>query len=261
MRLKECPVIIREKDIEVPKRNQQEHLPTPRNHKGNSVEHMDKSMEPIPQTEASLADKDKTTGNMSMEQDEDDISMEEGEFNKMVDYYNDLRMAEEMIEEDDLLEDIVVPETQVSETQAGAEDEEYEQIEAIARLRKKATSRDNGTEQGQSKKPQKQSTIPSKENNVQRTQKGLLKVHKRPEVQRVIPRSPDPKGIAASRKLAVRGRLSPKSKGKKKAGLSASGRQASKQVPHSGVFPSALKGRKPVSTSGLVSQKPPSTNI
>ncbi|KAG2270254.1 hypothetical protein Bca52824_064809 [Brassica carinata] len=72
-------------------------------------------------------------------------------------------------------------------------------------------------------------------------------------------RSPDLKGASASRKLAGRGRLSPKSK------LMKSIREAldeSRKVPRHEVYPSAIKSRKPVSTLGsMVSQKPSSTRI
>ncbi|CAN7083661.1 unnamed protein product, partial [Brassica oleracea var. botrytis] len=86
----------------------------------------------IPQTEAALGNKSNVTPEKRKDKEDDDISMEDGEFDKMVDYYNELDMTEEMIDEDDLLEDIVVPETQMV-----AVESESEQIEAIAQLGQK----------------------------------------------------------------------------------------------------------------------------
>ncbi|KAG2281719.1 hypothetical protein Bca52824_052939 [Brassica carinata] len=70
-------------------------------------------------------------------------------------------------------------------------------------------------------------------------------------------RSPDLKGASDSRKLASRGRFSPKSKVMKPARETASTAQ---KVPRHEVYPSAMRGRKTVATLGsVVSQKPPSS--
>ncbi|KAL0771292.1 hypothetical protein Bca101_036443 [Brassica carinata] len=73
-------------------------------------------------------------------------------------------------------------------------------------------------------------------------------------------RSPDKKGLAASKKLANRGRLSPKAKQLKLTKEMAISSRHTTKVPRHEVYPSAIKIRKPVALSGsVVSQKPPST--
>ena len=235
-----------------PARNQMNQLQTSRMIKDNNTY-------VIPQTEAALGNKSNVTPEKRKDKEDDDISMEDGEFDKMVDYYNELDMTEEMIDEDDLLEDIVVPETQMV-----AVESESEQIEAIAQLGQKVISKDHTSNTRQNKEypDQNQSTLPQDGRIEQKTPRGLLKVHEKSGLKKVTPRNPDTKGIAASQKLAARRRMSPKSKGVKNSRPPMSGRQAAKQVPRSGVFPLALKSRKPVSRSGsVVSQKPPSTHI
>lgn len=83
----------------------------------------------FPQTKVTSKSKHDRTKEMRENQESDEMSMEEGEFNKMVGYYTEIGMTEEMIAEDDLLDDLVIP-----ETQAGAAGLENKQIEAIARL-------------------------------------------------------------------------------------------------------------------------------
>ena len=246
------PLRIREREDGETARNQTDQLQISRINKDNNTD-------VIPQTEGALANRSNETPERRKYQEEDDVSMEDGEFNKMVDYYNELGMAEEMIDEDDMLDDIVVPETQMV-----AVESENEQIEAIAQLRQKVISKDHTSNTRQNKDPpdQKQSTLPHDGRIEQNTPRGLLKGHEKTCVKKVTPRSRDTKGIAASRKLAARGHMSPMSKGMKNSRPPMSGRQAAKQVPHSGVFPSALKSRKPVSlSSSVMSQKPPSTHI
>nr|VDD42900.1 unnamed protein product [Brassica oleracea] len=214
------PLRIREREDGETARNQADQFQISRINKDNNTD-------VIPQTEGALANKSNETPERRKDQEEDDASMEDGEFNKMVDYYNELGMAEEMIDEDDMLDDIVVPDTQMM-----AVESENEQIEAIAQLRQKVISKDHTSNTRQNKDP--------------------------PDQKQMTPRSRDTKGIAASRKLAAKGHMSPKSKGMKNSRPPMSGRQAAKQVPHSGVFPSALKSRKPVSlSSSVMSQKPP----
>ncbi|KAJ4875147.1 Uncharacterized protein Rs2_40165 [Raphanus sativus] len=182
--------------------------------------------------------------------------MEEGEFNKMVDYYNDLGMTEEMIDEDDLLDDIVVPETQGEEPHSG-----YEQIEAIAQLGRKEIPRAQETAVRPNKEDKSPINPPKEDQSRQKPQKCLLKVHGKGG-KTVTPQSPDTKGTAASRKLDARGRMSPKSKAMNPARPLISTSQTMKQLPRYEVYPSALKGGKQVSLPGsVVSQKPPSKRI
>ncbi|CAN6858289.1 unnamed protein product [Brassica oleracea] len=74
-----------------------------------------------------------------------------------------------------------------------------------------------------------------------------------------VPRSPEIKGTAASKKLATRGRSSPRSKAMRQSRLKVS--RVSSKVPRIEVYPSALKGRNPSVSGSVVSQKPPSTRI
>ncbi|KAG2250895.1 hypothetical protein Bca52824_081031 [Brassica carinata] len=163
----------------------------------------DNNTDVIPQTEAALGNKSNVTPEKRKDQEDDDISMEDGEFDKMVDYYNELGMTEEMIDEDDLLEDIVVPETQMV-----AVESESEQIEAIAQLGQKVISKDHtsNTRQNKESPDQNQSTLPQDGRIEQKTPRGLLKVHEKSGLKKVTPGNPDTKGIAASRKLAARRR-------------------------------------------------------
>ncbi|KAG2281390.1 hypothetical protein Bca4012_049865 [Brassica carinata] len=75
-------------------------------------------------------------------------------------------------------------------------------------------------------------------------------------------RSPDTKGVDASKKLAIRGRASPKGKLVKHNCLNSSRVSGSSAIPRNEVYPSSLKGQNLFTASGLVgSQKPPSTQI
>ncbi|KAF3502041.1 hypothetical protein F2Q69_00042969 [Brassica cretica] len=72
----------------------------------------------------------------------------------------------------------------------------------------------------------------------------------------------DLKGASASRKLANRGRLSPKKKQLKPSRDPIIPVRRSEKFPRIEVYPSAIKSRKPVSTPGsMVSEKPSSTQI
>ncbi|KAF3520494.1 hypothetical protein DY000_02059583 [Brassica cretica] len=223
------PLVIREREGEMHDRIAVDHDHAQAQNNINKENNTDQ----IPLTEATktaLPDKPSDTGK---DHEDDELSMEEGEFNKMVDYYNEMGMTEDMINEDDLLDDTVVP-----ETQALVEDSENEQIEAIAQLGRKevraqvsdAEARERA-EARQRSEPQNQS-IPTKEvKSTQTSQKGILKLKAKIGVKKVTPRSPDTKGSAASRKLAARGRMSPRSKGMKISRPPISGRQTAKHVP------------------------------
>lgn len=109
----------------------------------------------------------------------------------MVDYYNELGMTEEMIDEDDLLEDIVVPETQAIQEEIG-----NEQIEAIAQLGVEELNKASPTGGRQSHGVQNQRSIPKEGRTDQKTQKGLLKTHMNAGAKKGTSSSPDTKGIA-----------------------------------------------------------------
>ncbi|KAH0865282.1 hypothetical protein HID58_082493 [Brassica napus] len=140
------------------------------------------------------------TGHGDKETTEDDQQlMSEEEINQMMDQYAsvNLYMDEEMLEDDDLLdesmeEDVVIPETQEVAKQTQQEKRGEDQAlggvgkekEKIERAGTKASEELDRSKRGPPEK--QQHTITNK-------RRGM--------------RSPDPKGIAASRKLASRGRL------------------------------------------------------
>lgn len=150
----ESPLVIREReegvhDIRETDCNQ---LKTNQSQAGRRDTNSDVAL--IPQTEAAKASKHDKTSDTRKAQDDEDTSMEEGKFNKMVDYYNEIGMTDEMVDDDDLLDDdIVVPETQAVE-----EGSENEQIEVIAQLGRKEPSRNLGPEGKKSKDLQHQNT-------------------------------------------------------------------------------------------------------
>ncbi|KAH0882752.1 hypothetical protein HID58_058848, partial [Brassica napus] len=183
-RLSETALVIRDQEPREASHNQLD-----QNHA--SKIHIDNTTEALPLTEAVSEDKHEKTQEKRKEREEDDISMEEGEFNKMVDYYNELGMSEEMIEEDDFLDDIVVPETQEEAREAA----EYgnEQIEAIAQLGRKETPRTHASEARQNTNEQTLKTLSKEVRSGQKTQRGLLKVNAKGGVKKVTPRSPDTK--------------------------------------------------------------------
>ncbi|XP_013615321.1 PREDICTED: splicing regulatory glutamine/lysine-rich protein 1-like, partial [Brassica oleracea var. oleracea] len=135
----------------------------------------------------------------------DDLLTEE-EINEMADKYAgiDFDMDESMIDEDDLLEgmenDVVVPETQ--------------EITKTLELQNKAA------EVGKDKEtPKLASGQPHEEADRSQRKKSLKQNQKAPRGRSLVPhgkqrgtRSPDAKGVAASKKLAIRGRASPKGK-------------------------------------------------
>ncbi|CAN7012626.1 hypothetical protein Bca4012_030880 [Brassica carinata] len=165
-RLSETALLIRDQEPREANHNQLD-----QNHA--SKIHIDNTTVALPLTEAVSEDKHEKTQEKRKEREEDDISMEEGEFNKMVDYYNELGMSEEMIEEDDLLDDIAVPETQEEAREAA----EYgnEQIEAIAQLGRKETPRTHASEARQNTDEQTLKTLPKEVRSGQETQRGLSK--------------------------------------------------------------------------------------
>ncbi|CDY54536.1 BnaCnng27180D [Brassica napus] len=185
----------------------------------------------------------------------DDLLTEE-EINEMADKYAgiDFDMDESMIDEDDLLEemenDVVVPETQ--------------EITKTLELQNKAP------EVGKDKEsPKLASGQPHEEADRSQRKKSLKQNQKAPRGRSLVPhgkrrgtRSPEAKGVAASKKLAIRGRASPKGKMVKHNRVNSSRGSGSSALPRNEVYPSSLKGRKLFTASGSVgSQKPPSTQI
>ena len=181
---------------------------------------------------------------------------EDLELEKSIDEYAALAMNEKMIEEDDLLDEFDEPEKNIED---GMFDEE--QIEAISQLSPEprfskarppiAKIQQKSVAEGEKRDVHKDA---GKEQKAKKGAAQTATVGKKRGA-----RSPDIKGVTASRKLATHGRLSPKPKQMKP---DRDLLKSSNKVPRHEVYPSASKSRKPVSTSGsMVSQKPSSTQI
>ncbi|KAG2323621.1 hypothetical protein Bca52824_016834 [Brassica carinata] len=182
---------------------------------------------------------------------EDELDKTIEEYAKMA----DLAMTKDMIDNDDLLD-----EDQDFEVYNTDEEMEDGRIEAISQLSPKPPSKPKALEMknaGAETRPvekEDRTTEALKQQTVKKvSSQSLIKGGNRGA------RSPDLKGAAASKKLASRGRLSPKSKMMKPQRDQG---ETSRQVPRYVVYPSANKSRKPVATSGsVVSQKPSSSRI
>lgn len=180
---------------------------------------------------------------------------EDAELDKIIEEYAEMAMQTEplmdadMLEEDDLLDELSDP------------DDKEGQIEAISQLSPVRATRPIGTE----KTKQSQATLgkgtkmepANMENNEKREIKNPI-----PMGRRRGARSPEIKGASASKKLATRGRLSPKPKQLKFTREEIIPTRATTKLPRHEVYPSAMKSRKPVSNAGsMVSQKPSSKRI
>ncbi|KAL0899225.1 hypothetical protein Bca101_083186 [Brassica carinata] len=181
---------------------------------------------------------------------------EKRELNKSVDEYAALAMNAGMVDDDDLLDAFAEPEEQNRE--AEMEDGRIEAISQLSPERNENKSNGSGameskiTKQGveegevmENNKKEQRSARTSQQTTIQGRRRGA--------------RSLDLKGASASKKLASRGRLSPKTKVLKSARETTYG---SSKVPRHVVYPSANTSRKTVSMLGsVVSHKPPSTQI
>ncbi|KAF3487657.1 hypothetical protein F2Q69_00052313 [Brassica cretica] len=160
--------------------------------------------------------------------DEEDLQLlTEEEINQIAEQYGsvNLKMDEDMLDEDDLLDEPEIPETQIKKPHhVAGQGQEYQ----------------DGRRVRKDQKDKAQITSDGKRRSL---------------------RSPDKKGLIASKKLANRGRASPKGKLIRSARLHL-GRESTPMVPRTEVYPSAVRGRKSSTVSGSVgSQKPPSTHI
>ncbi|KAF2589827.1 hypothetical protein F2Q70_00038973 [Brassica cretica] len=161
-------------------------------------------------------------------------------------------MDEDMLNDDDLLdeaeeEDAVIPETQevvlqdkrrqeLDDREPRAAEEEKEETRKTSMEARLAVER--------SKQNQKDLLPP-------------LSINKRRGT-----RSPDMKGTTTSKKLAVRGRASPKGKLVRQGRHGSLRASGSALVPRTEVYPSAIRCQKTTAASGSVgSQKPPSIHI
>ncbi|KAF2564012.1 hypothetical protein F2Q70_00015116 [Brassica cretica] len=166
-------------------------------------------------------------------------------------------MDEDMMDNDDLLDETMVEETMVEETMVSES-----QPAGIKNLEFQNEDRRVLGGEGKEKGEQCRDIPPTRRESEQgkRLQKNLLPPTN--SNKRRGTRSPDTKGLAASKKLANRGRASPKGKQAKKGRLFMTKAPSSTVVPHIEVYPSVTKGQKSTAASGSVgSQKPPSTQI
>ncbi|CAN6996777.1 unnamed protein product, partial [Brassica oleracea var. botrytis] len=153
--------------------------------------------------------------------------------NKIADQYADIDfdMDESMIDEDDLLEDmeedVVVPEIQeitktIEPKNKAAEVGKDKEISKLA-----SEQPQDEADKGQENKSTKQNT------------KALRGRSLVPHGKRRGARSPDTKGVDASKKLAIRGRASPKGKLVKHNCLNSSRVSGSSAIPRNEVYPSS----------------------
>lgn len=184
--------------------------------------------------------------------------LSEEEINQITEQYAsvDFEMDEDMLNDDDLLDEtedevLFVPETQEVINQANPiQKSDDKDVRGDVRGDRQGTEKTRKTGLDTNQAPEKN----------RKAQKDMLpptSINKRRGT-----RSPDRKGTAASKKLAVRGRNSPKGKLVKHGRPSSLRASGMTSVPRTEVYPSAVRGRKSVAASGSVgSQKPPSTQI
>ena len=168
----------------------------------------------------------------------------------------DFDMDEDMLNDDDLLdeeleENTVIPKTQECEKQSNLpQQEEDRAVRDVGKEKEK--------EKTTTKKPRPAAS--KEQEQSKKAQKDMM-----PQISINKHRgtwSPDTKGAAASKKLTIRGRASPKGKLVRHGRLSSSKVSDPMSIPRFEVYPLAAKGQKSTAVSGSVgSQKPPSTQI
>ncbi|KAF2574495.1 hypothetical protein F2Q70_00002136 [Brassica cretica] len=189
---------------------------------------------------------------------QDDELMDEEEMNKIPELYAsvDFDMEEDLLDKDDLLVDMEDNEVLVPETQEIMKPQDLKKQTAESRKikEKKIKRASTQLQSGAGVEQEKQAT--------KRTEPATRGRSLVPHGRIRGTRSPDTKGAAASKKLAVRGRASPKGKLVKHGRTQPARGSGSAEVPRNEVYPSPLNGRKLFTATGSVgSQKPPSTQI
>ncbi|KAG2331570.1 hypothetical protein Bca52824_002750 [Brassica carinata] len=181
----------------------------------------------------------------------------EEEMNKIAEQYAGIEMDAEMLDNDDLLDDL---------TPEATTDENMAEAELVAKAAKAVDTEDLIIATGQAS-PISATTI-SKDKKTKpdiiATEGFAVKDRKVTSLQgkRRGQRSPDSKGISASRKLAARGRGSPRGKLIRSKGPSSTKATSSTRFPRMEVFPASIKNNQSCSKPGsVVSQKPSSTRI
>uniref|UniRef100_A0A0D3BQJ0 DUF4283 domain-containing protein n=1 Tax=Brassica oleracea var. oleracea TaxID=109376 RepID=A0A0D3BQJ0_BRAOL len=172
-----------------------------------------------------------------------DKEKEDADLDRSIDVYAEMAMNEEMIDADDLLDENF--ENKEFLVEEGREEEE--QIEAVAQLSQNRSTRPPlGERMKEKSAPQVKETSKEAALDEQNDKNG--KTSLTPLGKKRGAKSPDLKGDSASRKLANRGRLSPKKKQFKPSRDPIIPARRSEKFPRIEVYPSAIKSRKPMST-------------
>lgn len=191
-----------------------------------------------------------------------EIEREEQDLEKSINEYADLAMNEEMLENDDLLDEEEIEDFEENQNpEIGAEEEQIEAISQLSPMGSKCVHHAHAPVILKNSLPiQSKEKIKEANPKDQKERRDTAPVSS--QGRKGGARSPDVKGTYASRKLAVRGRLSPKAKQLKPQREAPGQPRNALKVPCHEVYPSANKSRKTVSASGsMVSQKPSSTWI
>ncbi|CAN6822186.1 unnamed protein product, partial [Brassica oleracea] len=157
----------------------------------------------------------------------------------------DLEMDEEMIDEDDLLDDLMEEVAMVPETQEPPETDATITHVKPASKNQEAQEQLNRAMAGEDligEKIQTSSKEAGNEKERKQEKQGSKGQKDKPtgvDGKRRNMRSPDTKGLTSSKKLAIRGRASPKGKLSKHARLNSGRVLTSTTVPRTEVYPSA----------------------
>ncbi|KAG2272569.1 hypothetical protein Bca52824_067124 [Brassica carinata] len=199
--------------------------------------------------------------------EEDEEYMDEEAFEKMVELYTDPEpvLDEEMLNIDDLMEEEQELERKEKERESSNKKRELQQN--TERMETRGEREEDDIRGQQIKKavgkrspnvavpnqPRAGSTVVGA--SIDRDQERTLQ---REGKRKKVPRSLEIKGTTASKKLALRGCASPKSKVTRQSRLNMV--RPTSQFPRNEVYPSALNGKKPSVPGSVVSQKPPTNN-
>ncbi|KAF3548727.1 hypothetical protein DY000_02003553 [Brassica cretica] len=199
---------------------------------------------------------------------EDAILLTEEEMNKIAEDYVDMgiEMNEGMLDEDDLLDEMDAladnTTTNTKDLQTGHSKQHEQQQAKVTSSTHENQSLMAGKMEKTQKQKEKGNNVIKKQGNHQK-QPSSKHMAITPTIgKRRGTHSPDSKGLAASKKLATRGRASPKGKLIKHSRHGIGKNSSLNNVPRTEVYPSSTKGRKSSSALGLVGfQNPPSTQI
>ncbi|KAF3588269.1 hypothetical protein F2Q69_00027843 [Brassica cretica] len=180
--------------------------------------------------------------------------------------YAGIEMNEGMLDEDDLLDEMDAlaenTTTNTKDLQTGHSKQHEQQQAKVTSSTHENQSLMAGKMEKTQKQKEKGNNVIKKQGNHQK-QPSSKHMAITPTIgKRRGTRSPDSKGLAASKKMETRGRASPKGKLIKHSRHGLGKNSSSNNVPRTEVYPSSTKGRKSSSALGLVGfQNPPSTQI